>query len=168
MAKDGTILQTDGDKLNRWAEHFQEVANCEVSIDIPLDNLPVIPPSPPSSVTPLSADDDLDAPLSEEEISAAISQLRSGKAPGLDGISLEMLLLGGEVTVRWLKSIFDTIWVTESVPKDWQSQLLVPLHKKGSRTICDNYRGIALLSIPGKVFAKAILNRLKPRVEQLL
>jgi hypothetical protein len=42
------------------------------------------------------------------------------------------------------------------------------LHKKGSRTTCDNYRGIALLSIPGKVFAKAILNRLKPRAEQLL
>ena len=91
----GTILQTDGDKLNRWAEHFQEVANCEVSIDIPSDNLPVIPLSPPSSVTPLS-DDDLDAPLSEEEISAAISQLRSGKSPGLDGISLEMPRLVGK------------------------------------------------------------------------
>ena len=44
----------------------------------------------------------------------------------------------------------------------------MPLHKKGSRTSCDNYRGIALLSVPGKVFAKAILNRLKPRAEQLL
>ena len=37
-----------------------------------------------------------------------------------------------------------------------------------SRTSCNNYRGIALLSVPGKVFAKAILNRLKPRAEQLL
>ena len=64
------------------------------------------------------------------------------------------------------KSIFDAIWATESVPTDWQSQLIVPLHKKGSCTICDNYRGIALLSIPSKVFA--ILNRLKPRAEQLL
>ena len=36
------------------------------------------------------------------------------------------------------------------------------------RTTCDNYRGIALLSIPGKVFTKAILNRLKPIAEQLL
>ena len=79
-----------------------------------------------------------------------------------------MLSLGGEVTVHWLKPIFDTIWATESVPEDWQSQILVPLHKKGSRTSCDNYRGIALLSVPGKVFAKAILNRLKPRAEQLL
>ena len=86
----------------------------------------------------------------------------------MDGISLEMLSLGGGETIRWLKLILDIIWETESVPKDWRSQLLVPLHKNGSRTICDNYHGIAVLSIPGKVFAKAILNRLKTRAEQFL
>ena len=114
------------------------------------------------------SDEDISAPLSEEDIVTAISELRSGKAPGMDGTSLEMLSLGGGETICWLKLIFDTIWETESVPRDWQSQLLVPLHKKGSRIICDKYCGIALLSIPGKVFAKAILNQLKPRAEQLL
>ena len=79
-----------------------------------------------------------------------------------------MLILGEDATIYWLKSIFDAIWVTESVPMDWQHQLLVPLHKKGSRTICDNYRGIALLNIPRKVLAKAILNWIKPRAEELL
>ena len=117
---------------------------------------------------PSPSADDISAPLSEDEIRQAISELRSGRAPGSDGISLEMLNLGGEESIRWLKSIFDSIWETELVPEDWQSQLLIPLHKKGSRTICDNYRGIALLSIPGKMFAKAILNRLKPRAEQFL
>jgi hypothetical protein len=57
---------------------------------------------------------------------------------------------------------------SELVPEDWQSQLVVPLHKKDSRTICNNYRGIALLSTPGKVFAEAILNWLKPRADQFL
>ena len=161
-------LQSDRDKLNRWAEHFEEVVNCQVNIDVvPTDDLPVISPTSTSLDSPLS-DTDLSAPISEEEIRTAISELRSGKAPGLDGISLEMLSLGGEETTHWLKSIFNAIWETESVPEDWQSQLLVPLHTKGSRTICDNYRGIALLSIPGEVFAKAILNRLKPRADQLL
>ena len=42
---------------------------------------------------------------------------------GLDGIILEMLSLGWDVTVRWLKAIFDTIWATESFPEDWQSHL---------------------------------------------
>ena len=30
MAKDSTPLHSDGDKLNRWAEHFKEVVNCQV------------------------------------------------------------------------------------------------------------------------------------------
>ena len=70
--------------------------------------------------------------------------------------------------MRWFKSLFDAIWHEEEVPEDWKSQLLIPLHKKGSRTICDNYRGIALLSTPSKVFTKAILNRVKPRTDLLL
>ena len=56
-----------------------------------------------------------------------------------------MLSLGGEVT----------IWATEFVSEDWQSQILVPLHKESTRTGCDNYHGIALLSIP--VVAEAVL-----------
>ena len=147
-------------------KHFEEVVNCQVNTAVvPIDDLPVV--SSLSNMSPLS-DTDLSAPLSEEEIITAISELSSGKVPGLDGISLEMLSLGEDANIYWLKTIFDAIWVTESVPMDWQSQLLVPLHKKGSRTICDNYCGIALLSIPGKVFAKAILNQIKPRAEELL
>ena len=130
----------------------------------PLKTSPLSTPHSSSDTT--LSDHDLSSPLSEEEIITAISELRAGKAPGPDGVSLEILSLGGEV--HWLKSIFDTIWATESVPEDWQSQILVPLHKKGSFTSCDNYRGSALLSAPGEVFAKAILNRLKPRAEQLL
>ena len=138
--------------------------NCQIDIDvIPLKTPPIV--TTHSSSDTILSDHDLSSPFSEEEIITAISELRAGKAPGPEGVSLEMLSLGGEVTIHWLKPIFDTIWATESVTEDWQSQILVPLHKKGSRT---NYRGIALLSIPGKVFAKAILNRLKPRAEQLL
>ena len=167
VAKDGTSVQSDRDKLNCWAKHFEEVVNCQVNVDVPIDVLPIVSSPSITSDTSLS-DDDLSAPLSEEEIITAISELRSGKAPGLDGISLEMLSLGQDASIHWLKSIFDAIWATEPVPTDWRSQLIVPLHKKGSRTICDNYHGIVLLSIPSKVLAKAILNRLKPRAEQLL
>ena len=88
----------------------------------------------------------------------AISQLRGGRAPGLDGITVEMIKLGGAESVRWFKSLFDAVWQEECVPDDWKNQLLIPLHKKGCRAICDNYRGIALLSTPSKVFTRAILN----------
>ena len=57
-----------------------------------------------------------------------------------------MLKFGGEASVCWLTSIFTTIWMEEAVPSDWQKQLLVPIHKKGSQSDCDNYCRISLLS----------------------
>ena len=35
------------------------------------------------------------------------------------------------------------------VSQDWKDGVLIPLHKNDKK-ICDNYRGIALLSIPGR------------------
>ena len=100
-------------------------------------------------------DDELCAPLTEEEIRVAISHLKNGRAPGLDEISAEMLKVGGDESVQCLKLLSDCIWREETIPNDWKSQLLIPLHKRGSRVDCDKYQGIALLSIPSKVFSKA-------------
>ena len=36
----------------------------------------------------------------------------------------------------------------------------MPLPKKGDLTICSNWRGITLLSVPGKLFARIIAARL--------
>ena len=38
---------------------------------------------------------------------------------------------------------------------------MVPVHKKGSKLQCKNYRGISLLSIPGKVYAKILEKRIR-------
>ena len=40
--------------------------------------------------------------------------------------------------------------------------------RKGNRRVCRNYRGISLLSIPGKVFAKILLNRLSKLAKNVL
>ena len=165
-AKDSSHITDDEGKLRGWAEHFTEVFNSESLVsEAALDTLPVIS-------CPNSSQDDIDshlgAPLSEEEISLAISQLKSGKAPGIDDITAEFLKLGGGTTVQWLSSLFTSIWNHGTVPSDWRKRLIIPLHKKGSRTECDNYRGIALLSIPSKVFTRVSLNRLKPKAEAFL
>ena len=54
-----------------------------------------------------------------------------------------------------------SIWDQEKMPEDFRDALIVALYKnKGSKTDCGNYRGISLLSIAGKIFARIILNRL--------
>ena len=71
-------------------------------------------------------------------------------------ISGEMLKAGGEVVVEWLHRIVSRALTSGKVPHGWRKALVVPVHKKGSKFQCKNYRGISLLSIPGKVYAEIL------------
>ena len=57
------------------------------------------------------------------------------------------------------------VWKTGKAPEDWQKAVIVAVHKKGSKKLCKNYRGISLLSIPGKVFAKILDARMRQVTE---
>ena len=56
--------------------------------------------------------------------------MKSGKAPGADCVSAEMLKAGGEVTMGALTEIFEGIWETEETPGDWKMGLIVKLPKE--------------------------------------
>ncbi|VDP44613.1 unnamed protein product [Schistosoma mattheei] len=45
---------------------------------------------------------------------------------------------------------------------------MTKIPKKGDLSKCDNYRGITLLSIPGKVFNRVLLNRMKDSADSQL
>src|SRR6218665_3004613 len=47
----------------------------------------------------------------------------------------------------------------------WTKAIILPLHKKGDRVVCSNYRAISLLSVPGKVYTKVLQERLTIYVE---
>ena len=53
-----------------------------------------------------------------------------------------------------------SIWKQGKVPQDFKDANITKLFKKGKRSICDNYRGISLFVIAGKILARVILNRL--------
>ena len=54
---------------------------------------------------------------------------------------------------------FMKIWEKNEVSTEWKRRYLVKLPKKGDLSLCLNYRRIALLSIPGKVFNRVLLNK---------
>ena len=166
LAKDGKQLSSTGSKLERWREYFAQVNNISTQlvdsvVEAVLETAPEIPQMP-------GGDDSLSCVPSVDEIRAALQSLKNGRAPGEDDITSELLKLGGEAVVQSLAHLASLVWDSESVPEDWLRQLTVPLHKKGSTQDCDNYRGIALLSVPGKVFCRVIQRRLAERAEHLL
>ncbi|KAI3368719.1 hypothetical protein L3Q82_025414 [Scortum barcoo] len=79
------------------------------------------------------------------------SKLLGGKAPGVDEIRPEYLKSLDVVGLSWLTRLCNIAWRLGTVPLEWQTGVVVPLFKKGDRRVCSNYRGITLLSLPGKV-----------------
>ncbi len=47
------------------------------------------------------------------------------------------------------------------MPEDWRKAIIVPLYKgKGNREECNNYRGISLLIVPGKIYRRILNERM--------
>ena len=76
-----------------------------------------------------------------------------------------MLKAGRAVVVKWLHRIMSLAWDNGQVPEDWRRAVIVPVHKKGSNMKCENYRGISLLSIPSKVYARILDERTRSVTE---
>ena len=98
--------------------------------------------------------------VEDQELDHALRITRLGKTPGPDGILPEVLVHGGRSLTAFLLVLFNICWTTQIIPTDWIDAIIVILFKKGDRSLCDNYRGISLLSAVGKVFAGIILQRL--------
>jgi len=94
--------------------------------------------------------------------------LCEGKSPGADGLHSEIIRRGRNRLAEVLHDIITEAWNQSEVPQDWKDALLITIFKKGDRKICGNYRGISLLSIPRKVFAWVLLNRLTSVAEGFL
>ncbi|BHF58882.1 hypothetical protein SprV_0100183700 [Sparganum proliferum] len=102
-----------------------------------------------------------------EEIQGAVQQLSSRKAPGSDAIPAEVYKHGGPQLMDHLTALFQEMWRQGEVPQDFKDATIVHLYKrKGNRQVCDNHRGISLLNIAGKIFARILLNRLNNHLEQ--
>ena len=154
--KEGKPITGEEGQKRRWMEHFEDLLNR---------------PAPQDTPHIQQADRDLEMDLSTPtrgEIRKAIKKLRNGKAAGPDSIPAEALKTDTETMEEMLHPLFKKIWEEESIPSEWKEGYLVKLPKKGDLSNCANYRGITLLSTPGKIFYRIILDRMKDVVDPQL
>ena len=109
---------------------------------------------------------ELDYTITEKEISVAISKLKSGKAPGLDTVSNNMLKSGQSVLLKCLHKMFNTCLSYGIYPNSWADGFIVPLHKGNDTHDPNNYRGITITSAIGKLFNSVLNNRLDQFLEK--
>ena len=156
LSADGSTLLTDKEAiLKRWAEHFNSVLNRPSSInEDAIDRLPQI---------------ECNVLLDEfpTVMETRIEQLPSDKTPGTDAIPAEVYKAGGLPMAEKLTELFNCVWRKETIPQEFKDASITHLYKrKGNPQVCDNHRGISLLSIAGKILAKILLNRLNVHLDQ--
>ena len=108
----------------------------------------------------------LDRDISEAEVYEAIRMLKNGKAAGPDGMISEFLKNPACSVVPFLVKYLTKLFSSGSYPDNWSEAAIQPLHKKGDSNIPDNYRGIFLLNICGKLHSYIINKRLTQWVEE--
>ncbi|TWW73543.1 hypothetical protein D4764_15G0009370 [Takifugu flavidus] len=135
---DGVMLTSTPDIVDRWNEYFEDLLN---------------PTNVPPSEEAGPGDLETGSRISGADVAEVVKKLLGGKAPGVDEIRPEFLKALDVVGLSWLTRLCNMAWTSGKVLPDWQTGVVVPLFKKGSRRVCSNYRGITLLSLPGKVYS---------------
>jgi hypothetical protein len=122
---------------------------------------------------------ELDSPITREEVWKAIRKLDCGKAPGVDGILSTIIKEAADAVgsselktsnplVDSLVLIFNFVFEHEVWPRRWGQGIIFPIFKEGSRLDPGNYRPVTLLSQIGKLFGSVVENRLSSWSERTM
>lgn len=153
--KDGNIITQPKEGLDRWKEYFEDLLN-------------VTEANEEQRVKPKyqHVQPALEKPRLED-VKQAIKEMKNNKAPGEDGINAEMIKIGGDVTAKEILDLVLDIWEQKTTPKEWTEAIIIPIHKKGDKQECNNYRGISLLNCTYKILSKIILKRLEDYTQSI-
>ena len=154
----GEVITDKGQQMERWVEHYADLYSRQnVVTSAALDAIECLPTM-----------EELDTEPTVEELSKAIDSLAAGKAPGSDGIPPDLVKHCKTTLLLPLHKVLCQCWQEGAVPQDMRDAKIITLCKnKGERNDCNNYRGISLLGIVGKVFARVILVRLQKLAERV-
>ncbi|KAL1447116.1 hypothetical protein WDU94_005460 [Cyamophila willieti] len=152
---DGNLI-TEEEKIKvMWKEYFQELLNVES----------VTNGNNQQYVCDIHERDREQPELTWNDVDTACKFIKTGKSPGPDEITGEMLKAAGIVGKHMIYRLFKKCWDEKKIPEEWKEGIIVPLFKKGDRRVCNNYRGITLTSQVGKLYERIIELKIRPQLE---
>ena len=116
--------------------------------------------------TELSAVEEFQSDISEEEVQEAVSKLAERKAPGPDGVTPPLIKRGGGAMIKSLTTLFGRSWAETSLPTCWKEANICPIPKCTKPSQCDKFRPISLLSVVSKLMERIVARRLYRYVER--
>lgn len=108
-------------------------------------------------------------PILKIEVEHAIRQTKSNKAPGPDRIPVEFFKLIDENNLKTLTNVFNHIYNTGNIPRNWYVSKFIPIPKtKQNPSPCSNFRLISLMNHSLKILLRVILNRIQQKCEEIM
>ena len=96
------------------------------------------------------------------------AEVKSHKSPGIDQIPAELIKARGRTICLEIYKLITSIWKKEKLPEERKESIIIPIHKKGDKTDCNNYRGISLLPNTYKILSSILLSRLIPYAKKII
>ena len=142
--------------MMRWRSYFSQLLNIHGAMDVRQAEIHTAEPLVPEP--------------SALEVEFAIEKLKRHKSPGIDQIPADLIKTGVRTIRCAIHKLITSIsiWNKEELPEEWKESIIVPIHKKGNKTDCNNYRGISLLPTTYRILFSILLSRLIPYAEEVI
>ena len=115
-----------------------------------------------------SLERNFDIDFNSNKVEYLLSNINVNKAMGPDDISGKVLKNCAKSVSVPLSLLFRKSYYSSTLPADWKTANVVPIHKKGSKSDVENYRPISLTSIVGKILERIIRDELMARCNHLI
>ena len=153
-----------------WKDHFSKIQNGAVPVaERVWDSVPI---------NPIPAQWLNDTPTTPE-LTRALAKMKIGKAPGDDGVTVEMLKWAPQQVMDNLFTFTQHLWnttcsappdtATVHWPESWMQATVIPLWKqKHPKSNKNNWRGVTLLSIGVKLISRIVASRIQQFSESFM
>ncbi|GFR64043.1 endonuclease-reverse transcriptase [Elysia marginata] len=147
--KEGALVENDNEKARILKDYFSEKYNG-------------------TRIEPFTKKGELNNPITPEEVRKALASLSNNKAPGPDGIQVELLKSAPPSVIEELAETFNNTFIQGQTTNIGNGTLIL-LQKPGKPTGPPaNLRPTVLLPVARKILSLITFNRMKEKVDSYL
>lgn len=104
--------------------------------------------------------------VTAEMVFKLLTSLDKSKGPGCDGIPPIFLSACARSLAFPVSVLFQRSLTECTFPTLWKKAQIIPIHKKGSRSVVENYRPISILNTLAKLFEKIVYGQVYPFISR--
>ena len=99
--------------------------------------------------------------INREEVKRAITNTKTGKTSGPDGLSIEFYKESWHIIGSDLIEVYRNLFKTGKIPLDMKKGYISLIYENGLKNKIVNYRPISLLNTDFKIFTKILTQRIR-------